>query len=210
MTKINPFALILVLVTISLLGFCVENIFISFSVGYMDNRNMVLPFLWGYGLAVFGIILLFGTPSSPLFFGKAMKLPSNVLKTLYYFSVAFICVCVGEIILGYVIQYTCDIIWWDYTRIPLHLTRYTSIPTSFGFAAMITFFVKYCFYPLLSFYSKMHPQALRVIAISFAVMLSVDMLNSLLFMISNHDILKIWRISLKKATKKLLIKNLYK
>ena len=33
---------------ISFLGFCVENLWLAITKGYMDNRNMLFPFLFGY------------------------------------------------------------------------------------------------------------------------------------------------------------------
>lgn len=198
--KFNIFSLILVLVVVSFLGFCVENIFISLSVGFMDNRNMVLPFLWGYGLSILALWLIFGTPNAPRFFSKRLIFSSARRAAAFYFVASFICVCIGEVILGHIIEYTCDIIWWDYTRIPLHITRYTSVPTSFAFASMITVFMKYFFMPLMEIFSKMNPQVLRVLAICGFLALSVDMINSLIYMVNNHDVLKIWRIYIKNKS----------
>ncbi len=39
----------------------------------MDNRNMVFPFLFDYGLAVAVIYLIFGTPRNLVFFGHEVK-----------------------------------------------------------------------------------------------------------------------------------------
>lgn len=211
MSKYNIFALILVMVVVSLIGFCVENVFISFSVGYMNNRNMVLPFLWGYGLGILALLLLFGTPDAPRFISKELNFASPIGGIVYYFCVSFVCVSLGEMILGHLIEYTCDIIWWDYTRLPLSITKYTSVPTSLGFASLITVFMKHCFEPLISAFSRMNPQALRVLAICFVVALSIDMLNSLLYMITNHNTLEIWRITFsnnpKTAIKALFLRN---
>ena len=131
-------ALILVIVVVSFLGFCVENVFISFSHGFVDNRNMVLPFLFGYGLSILAYYHLFGTPDNPLYFSKEFSFPCSNLATIYCFIVAFLGVSIGEIILGYLTEWSVGIIWWNYSAIPLHITRYTSVPTSFCFA--LTFF----------------------------------------------------------------------
>ena len=201
MNKNYIFSLILVLVLVSFLGFCIENFFISMSSGFIDNRNMVLPFLWGYGLSILALLLIFGTPNAPRFFNKKLVFNSPYSGAIFYFFISFVSVCIGELVLGHIIEYTCEIIWWDYTRLPLHITRYTSVPTSFAFASMITLFMKYFFMPLMETFSKINPQVLKVLAICGFLALSVDMINSLFYMINNHEILKIWRIYIKNDNK---------
>ncbi len=193
-TATSVFALIMVIIVVSLLGFCVENIFIAFRRGFMDNRNMVLPFILGYGIAVFVFYLLFGTPDDPLFFGKQLVFESSRAATLYYFFMAFISVCIGEISLGYLIEWSCDIIWWDYKSLPLHITRYTSVPTSLGFAGLISLFMRYMFYPLLKWFLKLKPKTLAFLAITLSVLLLLDMTNSTVYMFKNKSLMQLWRV----------------
>ncbi len=204
MLNTRTLAIILIIVFVSFLGFIVENIFTSYSNGVMDNRNMVLPFLLGYGLAILVIYKLFGTPDSPLFFGKELALKNGASSILYYFAVAFLCVSVGEVILGYLIEWSCDIVWWNYTALPLHITKYTSIPTSFLFASMITVFMKYLFEPMLNIFSKIPYQTLSLIAITLIVLLSIDFIHSGIYMFKNHQTLKIWRIDFKHSIKDII------
>lgn len=65
-------ALGLVIAVVSFLGFAVENIWLAITKGYIDNRNMCLPFLLGYGLAVAVIYLLFGTPKKLWVLGRSI------------------------------------------------------------------------------------------------------------------------------------------
>ena len=60
-------ALIMIIVVVSFAGFCVESIFTAYSNGILTNRNMILPFLLGYGLAIFAFYLIFGTLDAPKF-----------------------------------------------------------------------------------------------------------------------------------------------
>ena len=187
----------LIIVLVSFLGFCIENIFIVLNHGCIDNRNMTLPFLLGYGLAILAYYRLFGTPDSPLFFGKKIHFSSSFKSTFFCFAVAFIGVSMGEIILGYATEWCCGIVWWNYTRIPLHITKYTSVPTSFGFATMITVFMKYCFNPLLNFFSKIHPSALSFFATAMLSILILDAINSGIYMFKHNEILHLWDLTLK-------------
>lgn len=210
MAKINIFALIMVIVVVSFLGFWIENIFISSFTGFMNNRNMIFPFLFGYGLSILAILILFGTPNEPKFLGKRLYFKGQITSTVYYFIIAFICVCVGEIALGHIIEYTCDIIWWDYSRLPLNITRYTSVFTSLGFAFLITVFAKYLYLPILNAFSKIERSKLAIISISLVIILSIDMLNSLFYMINNHHLLEIWKIDLKNGIKNAFMQSVNK
>ena len=53
----------LMIVVSSFIGFVVENLWLWETKGYIDNRNMNLPFLLGYGLACFLVFVLLGTPN---------------------------------------------------------------------------------------------------------------------------------------------------
>ena len=157
---------------------------------------MILPFIFGYGLSLLAIYKLFGTPLDPLFLGSKISFVSNKIALIYYFTVAFFAVSVGELIVGAVTEKLFDIIWWDYARIPLHITRYTSVPTSLAFATLITLFMNYCFNPLLYTFSKINPRALTFIALAFVIVLSADMVNSGIYMAKNHRLMSLWKIEL--------------
>ena len=195
----NVYALIMVMVVVSLLGFCVESIFTGFMHGFLNNKNMVLPFLWGYGLAILLLYVLFGTPECPLWFTKPTNFTSRTEKYVYYFIIAFFGVCIGEIILGYLVEATCNIVWWDYSILALNITKYTSVPTSTGFASLIFIFMRYIFNPLLDRFSSMNYTALKFIAISFATVLTLDMINSAIYMLIKRQTLQIWKIKFKKS-----------
>ena len=201
MVATKAFALIMVVIVVSFLGFCVENVFVSLNHGFIDNRNMVLPFLLGYGLSILAYYLLFGTPSNPLFFGKEICFSTSSKATLYCFVVAFIGVSIGEILLGYATEWCCNIVWWNYTQIPMHITKYTSVPTSFAFATLITIFMKYMFSPLISAFSKINPIILGFLSILLLFLLSLDMLNSALYMFKKHTILNIWKLDTERILK---------
>ena len=204
--RTKALALILIIVLISFLGFITENLFIYFRKGFIDNRNMVLPFLLGYGISVFLIYKLFGTPDKPLFFGQEVIVKNGFIGFIYYFIIALLCVMVGELILGHLVEWICDIKWWDYSTIPFSITRYTSIPTSAVFSLLITVFMKYLFSPLMDiFTTKMNPRLLCVLALSLIVLLSVDFIHSGIYMLNHHKTLDIWKIDLGKPLKQMLI-----
>ena len=53
----------------------------------------------------------------------------KILARIYYFTVVFLFVFFGEIVVGSIFEQVSGISLWDYSGIPLHVTKYTSIPT---------------------------------------------------------------------------------
>ena len=196
-------ALIMIVIIVSFLGFCVENIFIAYDDGIINNRNMVFPFMLGYGLAVLTLYLIFGTPEAPRFLKNNLNL-SSFMGVTYYFVVSFLAVSIGEIILGYFIEWSCDIVWWNYSDLPLHITKYTSIPTSCIFASLITIFMKFFFSPLVSAFMKMNPRVLAILSISVIVIISIDFIHSGIYMFKHHETLKLWRFDFSKSIKDMI------
>lgn len=175
---------------VSFLGFVVENTWLAFTKGYIDNRNMNLPFLLGYGLALTAIYCAFGIPSEMTIFSVQ---PGRAGILLYFLAVMF-CVSAGEIVLGTVTERLCKIEYWNYNWIPFHITKYTSVPTSVGFAAMITLFMEHCFEPLMDAISRMDEQFLQITAPVLAVMLTADYLYCYGQMMKRHCLYEKWRM----------------
>ncbi len=205
MEEAKTYSLILIVVFISFLGFITENVFIYFRYGTIDNRNMTLPFLLGYGLTVLTFYKLFGTPSNPLFCGRELAIDSSFVSSFYYFAIVFICISIGELILGHLVERVCGIVWWDYSSIPLSVTKYTSVPTSTLFSLFITFFMGYVFNPMLELLSGINSTLLAVISISLLVLLSIDFINSGVYMLKHRTTLKLWRVDFKRSLKQILI-----
>ena len=165
---------------IAFLGFCLENAWIMLRKGYIDNRNMNLPFLLGYGLMVIGIYIIIGTPKT------------NVLS---YFMTTFILVSIGEIILGKSVEKLCGIYYWDYTTLPLHVTRYTSFFTSIGFSFIITGFMDTFFIKIMDGIHNIESVLFDVLTVIMFIMLVVDFIYSFRYMIIHKDFYDKWKRS---------------
>ena len=183
---------------ISFLGFVVENLWLAITKGYINNRNMNAPFLLGYGMLVLVIYFLFGTP-------EKMNLPKNLRgrygkskNYVMYFLCAMLFVCVGEIILGVAVERLCGIEYWNYSAIPLHITKYTSIPTSVAFSLLITLFMGRCFEPMLNFISRMDYKLMKVLSIILMVIMLSDYIVSFAMMIKKKDFYLRWKILLRR------------
>ncbi len=181
---------------ISFLGFVVENIWLAVTKGYMNNRNMNAPFLLGYGLLVIWLFFVLGTPEKIARRGFMNRIGTRRMGYVVYFICSFIAVSIGEILLGTIVEKLCGIEYWNYAGLPMHITKYTSVPTSIGFASMITFFMGKCFTPLMGWIGRLDSPGLRAVSIVFMAVMVLDFFYSFYHMIRSKDFYLKWRIEL--------------
>ena len=188
----------MIAVVVSFLGFCVENIWRAFAKGCIDNRNMYLPFLLGYGVAILMVYILFGLPQHPLFFGMKVNIQNPIYGNAYYYVMLVLCISIGEIMLGTLIEKISGFHWWDFSQIPLHITQYTSIPTSMGYSAIVFLFMRYCFDELFMFFNRFDRYVLVVISLICIIALTGDMFYSLYLIYKNGEGNLRWSIRIKQ------------
>jgi uncharacterized membrane protein len=182
----------------ALLGFLVENAWLAVTKGYIDNRNMNLPFLLGYGVAIVGMFFLMGTPKDSPLLDRVTFLDTPFKRVVFYFLCSFVLVSLGEILLGTLVEKTCHIVWWNYTKIALHITKYTSVPTSSGFALIITFFMDKCFEPIMLKLSEMDYETSRRVSMVFLALMVFDFLVSARKIYKNQALNVTWKLELRK------------
>jgi uncharacterized membrane protein len=180
------------------LGFVVENAWLAVTKGYIDNRNMNLPFLLGYGIAIVGTYFLIGTPKDSPMLDRVTFLDTPFKRVVLYFLCSFVLVSLGEILLGTLVEKTCHIVWWNYSRIALHITKYTSVPTSTGFATIITFFMDKCFDPIMLKLSEMDYETSKKVSVVFLGLMVFDFLVNARKVYKNQDFNVTWKLELKK------------
>ncbi|MBQ8625988.1 MAG: putative ABC transporter permease, partial [Agathobacter sp.] len=163
-----------------------------------DNRSMYFPFLLGYGIGIVLIYLIMGTPDELHIFGKKIVIESKAKRILLYLLEDMILVSVGEIVIGTVVENVCGFEWWNYSSYPLHITKYTSVPTSFLFASLITIFMNFGFSPLLKFFEGWNETVLKVVAIVLMIIMIGDFLYAAYQMYQTNWLLIRWRIILNE------------
>ena len=188
--------LCMIAAVISFLGFVVENVWLAATKGYMDNRSMCFPFLVGYGIAVILIYFIFGLPKKIWFFGKTLFIQSKLVKILIYFLGVMLCICIGEILLGKLVEKVCHFCWWNYSALPMHITQYTSIPTSSMFSSMITLFMAAFFEPLYNFFMSWNEATLSIVAITLGLLMLGDFAYNGFKMYKNRGMTLRWRIDM--------------
>ena len=182
------------------MGYLLENTWLAVTKGYIDNRNMNLPFLFGYGLLVVGMYYLFGTPDEMMFFRIPLKVPPAVGRVLYFILAAVI-VSVCEVALGTAMEKICGIEYWNYTWIPLHITKYTSVPTSVGFSLLITVFMDKYFMNILLKVAEFPEKPSFHIGLVLVLIMLNDMLICYNKMRRNHCLNIKWQKNVRKKNK---------
>ncbi len=184
------------MVASSFVGFAIEDVWLLFTKGYANNRNMYLPFLLGYGLAVLGVWLFFGEPTRPARLNRVSPDAKLWKRILSYLLLVFVFVCIAEIILGYSVNKSCEIDYWNYENLPLHITKYTSVFTSLGFASAITVYMTFIFPRAMKLFSRLNTPVFRTVGIILVILLVVDYLLSFGYMVRFKDYHLVWKISL--------------
>ena len=186
---------------VSFLGFLVENVWLAITKGYINNRNMNAPFLLGYGIMFLFLLFTLGTPESLVQRGVLKKSYSKKIKYIVYFLCSFVAVCIGEIILGTIVERLCCIEYWNYSKIPLHITKYTSVPTSIGFAAMITLFMGKCVTPLMSWIGRLDSVWISILSAVLMIVMVLDFFYSFYKMVVLKDFYLKWEIEMRLKKK---------
>jgi len=190
----NVYPLMNMVVLSSFIGYVVENAFKLIMNGYIDNRYMFLPFLIGYGFFIAVIGTFIGTPQNLFPLSKRNLKLSKPLGFLVYFIASTILVSVGELVLGFAVEWIGGFSYWDYTSLPLNFTKYTSLPTSLGFCFIITLFMGFVYDPAMRFFErKKSSRAWRILSVVGILLLVADFIASFAVMISTGKRMVIWR-----------------
>lgn len=196
--RYNIYALGIMAAIVSFLGFVVENVWLALTKGYIDNRNMNAPFLVGYGMLILAMYFLLGTPEELFILKKLKRDIPKWAAVIIYFILSFFIVCIAEIALGVTFEKISGIQYWNYSMLPLHFTQYTSVPTSMGFALLITVFMGAIFNPLMGLIMRMNPRLMKWLSIILVIIMLGDLIINFYQMITSRKFVKKWRIYVKK------------
>lgn len=187
----------IMIVIISFMGWLLENLWLAITKGYIDNRNMRLPFLLGYGLLVTAFALCFATPDNIRIFSIVTDITGR-LSWIIYFIIAFVIICAGEHILGSLVERICGVEYWNYDWVPLKISKYTTIPTSIGFALILTLFMEYGYFNIMKLIMRLNKTVTIVTSVISLVVLSVDFFKSFSLMYKERRLNEKWKITLKR------------
>lgn len=186
----------LMLALVSMLGFLIENIWIVITEGFIDNRNMNAPFLLGYGVMILSIDHFMGTPVRPDGILRFAESWTKEGRFSLYFLTSFLAVCGVEIVTGYLVEVLCRLHYWSYETLPLHITRYTSLPTSVSFALLIVFFMGVVYTPFMRCITQADNGYLKVTSMLLVLLLVFDFASCFFYMWDHRNFYYLWRVQL--------------
>ena len=96
-----------------------------------------------------------------------------------------------------VVEEFCGFEYWNYSNLPLHITKYTSVPTSMAFAAMITFVMGKLFTPIMNWIMNMDATWVRIIGIVLIVIMVSDFFVSFYHMLHDKYFYLKWKVVLR-------------
>lgn len=162
------------------LGWWVENLFRLIAAGVFDSRHQLLPFIPVYGAGFFAIYALLGTPSGmriggkPVFPGTGRK--RGAFRGALYAATLFLLILISEMATGLFFEKAFGIRGWNYTSIPLHITRYTSVPTAAAFTAGIFLLMRFAFFPAVRLVDRIPDAPAAATAAAGGILLAADWL----------------------------------
>lgn len=108
------------------------------------------------------------------------------------------CICIGEMLLGLFVEKVCHFSWWNYSKIPLHITQYTSIPTSMAFSVLITTFMDVFFQPVFIYFCSTENKMCVVSGFILFIGLVLDFLYNGYQIYKQQGTIQRWKIETPK------------
>ena len=173
-------------------GWITENTFKAITDGVIDARFHTLPFISAYAFIPFALHILLGSADTLAVFGKRLfkkstlksKIASNALTYVICCSMVFL----GELGVGLLWDKAFGVMLWDYSEMPLHITKYTGVYLLFKFVHT----------PLLKFAQNKIPfNAAKIIVSTLGTLIMLDMLSLIVQIMFNHEAVMLWRIVLR-------------
>ena len=137
----------------SMAGWIAENLVRLVSLGILDSRTHVFPFIPVYGMVVFAVQILFGDPDDMSPFGRKL-FKEKTHKTVILSNVVCIvtmCLAVflGELVVGNAWELISGVSLWDYSKLPLSVTQYAGLIPSLGYGIGAYLLYRFGLRPLL-------------------------------------------------------------
>ena len=183
------------------LGWWVENIFRLVSAGVFDSRHQLLPFLGAYGFGIFVMFFVFGTPSEMRLLKKrilpAQTKRNRALCGVIYCALLFFLILFGEMGMGLLFEKAFGVKAWNYTSIPLHITQYTSIPTTAAFTAGIFFLMQFAFPRAVKLIDRIPDRTAFLLALVLGVLIAADWLIMIASGLVNGSFPEYWSFKIR-------------
>ena len=200
-SECGPARFFLICYLAAFLGWWVENIFRLVSAGVFDSRHQLLPFLGAYGFGIFVMFFVFGTPSEMRLLKKrilpARTKKNHVLRGVIYCALLFSLILFGEMGMGLLFEKAFGVKAWNYTSIPLHITQYTSIPTTAAFTAGIFLLMQFVFPRAVKLIDRIPDRTAFLLALVLGVLIAADWLIMIVSGLVNGSFPEYWSFKIR-------------
>ena len=185
-------------IIVAFIGWIAENAFKLAVSGVIDSRFHLLPFISPYLLIPFAFHIALGTPNDVTFFGKKVfknytpktRILSNAIA---YFAIC-LCVFLGELVVGNLWDILFDVQLWNYSKHPLHITKFTSVLSVLGFGTGAYLIFRFLYTPILNFIrKKISFKTAKIICLTLGVLIVIDTARMMLSIIIIGEAPNFWR-----------------
>ena len=173
MRKYNVSKWFLFLVSISIVGWLWETIYVSILIKEYAHRGfLTLPICPIYGTGILLIYLTLGIPQRPK--GMLKKMKNKYLNYILYFFLAGIIPSALELVVGYSYEKLSGKKLWTYEHHPYNLGGYISLQMVFIWAFVISLFMYFLFDKMKRWFLKLPNKQSFILSIIVLVFISLD------------------------------------
>ena len=189
--------LVLFGIVVAFAGWIGENAFKLAVSGKFDSRFHVLPFISPYILIPFAFHIALGKADDLRLFGKKIfreqTKKSIILSNIFSFLIICTFVFLGEFAVGNAWEYLFGVKLWNYNKLPLHLTQYTSIVSTLGFGTAVYLIFKFLYSPVLNLLRKrVSYKGAKWICLILGTLIFIDFVRLMLCMIILGEAPNLW------------------
>ncbi len=183
-------------IAIAFLGWLLENSFRLFRNGVVDSRFNILPFIAPYMLLPFLFHIIFGDANHIRIFKCFQK--SDRKTVILSNVVSYLLLCLGVFVLEFIIGNMWDVFFgvtlWNYSKLPLNFTKFTSPITTFGFGFFAYVLLKFVMPPALRFLrSKVSFKTAKWVSLILGTLIILDTVRMGAFIIFTGEAPHLWR-----------------
>ncbi len=183
------------------IGFLAENFARLISLGIIDSRFHILPFISPYGLVVFAFYLVFNDPDNISFFGISFFKDGTRHKKLYSNLTVYFIICLfvflGELAIGNLWDALFGVELWNYESLPLNFTKYTCPLATFGYGSGAYLLFKFAYKPLLRLIKNRIPHKIaKTVSIILGSLIVLDTLRMIIMMMILGEAPVFWSVKL--------------
>lgn len=193
--------LYLIGIMFAFIGWIAENVSKIIIGGAFDSRFHLLPFIGIYAVIPFSFHIALGNPDSLAPFGKRLFKENSRKSRIISNIVCYVSICaavfLGELIVGNAWDILFGVKLWNYSNLPLHLTRYTSVVSTFGFGTGAYLLFKFMCIPLYKLLkNKFSYTAAKWIVMTLGTLIFLDMMRMIISSIILGEAPNFWRVEL--------------